>query len=183
LCAHGFDHGDEVGAPVMDGEIYFFVVTPWVGLAVDEEKAELAGVGGEGEISHGHGVGVIPAGSGGIGREVIAQRCFGSDQRRAFFDCAVIQRIGGEAVPVDQVWAFRAVGDVDGGGLTFFQAEQGARDLAVVRYGCYLHAVPDVQGAGLDAQAKIGVGCWCWGRQGSTAARNDRIGQGCACCN
>lgn len=168
----------------MNCEIYFFIVMSGIGLAVDEEKTELAGVGGEGEIPHGHGVGVIPAGAGGIGREVIAQRCSGSDQWRALFDGAVVQRIGGEAVPVDEVFVFRSVGDVDCDGLAFFQAKQGARDLAVVRYGCYLHASADVQRARLDTQAKIGgVSCWGWARQRSTGSWNDRIGQGRACCN
>src|ERR1700728_653708 len=117
----------------MDGEIYFFIVMPRVGPAVDEEKAELAGVGCEREISHSHGVGVIPAGAGGVRRQLIAQRGSGGNEWRAFFDCAVVQRIGGEAVPVDQVWGFRGVGDVDGDGLALFQTKQGAWDLAVVR--------------------------------------------------
>ncbi len=69
--AHGVDHGDEVRLPMADGEVDLLIVVAGFVAGFDEEEAELAGVGAESEIVFGCGVGVVPAGAGGAGREVI----------------------------------------------------------------------------------------------------------------
>ncbi len=104
----------------------------------------------------GAGVGVIPARAGGPGREVVAVGCAGIDHRRAFFHGAVVERVDGQAVPVDDVGFSRGVGDVDGDGHAFAQMEQRPGHLAVVCDRFHRDARTDVERGGLDAQYVVG---------------------------
>ena len=67
-----FHGGGEERLPIAQGEKELLVVVAGVVAAVDEDEAELAGVGAFVQVVHGHGVGVIPAGAGRAGRELEA---------------------------------------------------------------------------------------------------------------
>ena len=54
------------------------------------------------------------------------------DHRRAFFHRAVVERVDGQAMPVDDVGIGGRIGHVDGDGHALAQAQQRARDLAVI---------------------------------------------------
>ena len=108
---------------MMDRQKDLLVVVPGIAGSVDQQEAELAGVGSDAEVCARAGVGVIPARSGGVGREAVTQVPARGDHGRAFFHGAVVQRIGGEAMPVHDVGVVAFVDDVDGDGNVLAQAK------------------------------------------------------------
>ena len=82
----------------------------------------------------------------------------GRDHGGAFFHCSVVQRVDGEAVPVDEVGSLGGIGHIDGHGHTLAQAQQRAGHLAVVRRRLHGDARRDFKAARLNGQRVIGGG-------------------------
>jgi hypothetical protein len=134
----------------------FLVVVIGIACSFNQQEAELAGVGTGAEVIAGHGVGVVPAQAGWAGRQVVAEGFAGSDHRRAFFHCAVVEHIGGEAMPMDDVRRSCGVGDVDGDGNALAQAQKRARELPVVGKCLDVDAGGDLDAARLDGEGMVG---------------------------
>jgi hypothetical protein len=104
-------------------------------------------------------VGVIPARSRGVGRgEGVAQASAGGNHGRAFLHGTVVVRVGGQPVPMDDVFAVGVVGHVDGYRHSLAQAQDRARDLAVVGECLDVHARRNLQAARLDAEGVVCLG-------------------------
>ena len=74
------------------------------------------------------------------------------NHRRAFFHSPVVDRIDGEAVPVNKLGHPRFVGHVDDYALAFSHAKQRARDCAVVTDGWNDDAGSDLVRNRLDGE-------------------------------
>ncbi len=159
LVVHG---AGEEGLPVAQGEKELLVVMAaildlTVG-AVDVEKAELAGVGALVEVVHGHGVGVVPAASGGGGRELDALAAMGRDDRRTLLLGAVDAGRDEQPVPVDELRRIGVVDDFYSDGLAFAHAQQGARGGVVVADGGDDVGPVELDGDRSDAEGVVGFG-------------------------
>src|SRR6478752_5267615 len=110
LLTHVFDHWNEGGFPMMDGEIDFLVIASGLLFAVDQQKAKLAAIGADGEIAIGTRMSVIPPRARGFRRERIALGLARGNHRGTLFHRPVVQGVDGESVPMDDVRVGTAVG-------------------------------------------------------------------------
>ena len=69
IVLHGIRAGEE-RLPVAQREKEFLIVLAGIVAAIDVDEAELAGIGALVQVVHGHGVRVVPAGSGRAGSEL-----------------------------------------------------------------------------------------------------------------
>jgi hypothetical protein len=101
--------------PMVSGEHDFAVISTGIARGrVDNEKAELAGIRAAIEVSHRHGVAVVPPRARGFGREAVKQRFPGRDDRRTLFHGAVLQGWDEQSMPVDQVGIAGIIDNLDG---------------------------------------------------------------------
>jgi hypothetical protein len=116
-------HAHPSAFPVMGGEHDLAVVSARVARGwLDDEESKLACIGAAIEVSHCHGMAVVPARAGGPGRKSVEQRLSRGDNRRALFRCAVY--IGGviEPMPVNEIRIAGVVDDVDRNRFALLQA-------------------------------------------------------------
>ncbi len=99
---------------------------------LDVDRADEASVLAEIEIGSGADVSVIKTESGGLGSERNSARAVGRNEGSALFGGAVDVGRDELAVPVELLGNVGVVVDVDGDGLSFFEAKQRAGKLAVV---------------------------------------------------
>ena len=99
----------------------------------DEQKSVLTSVLAPVQILAGRNVGVIPAEARGARGKRVASAAASLDQRRTFFHGAIHRRGQEEAVPVNYFGSTALIGHIDGDGLAFFEPQQRARHLAVIR--------------------------------------------------
>ena len=161
MRSHLLHHGDEVSAPMMNGQLDLAIVVARIRCAVDEQEAELTGIRGERQVSHCHCMRMIPACSRRVRCQLIAQRLARSNERRTFFRCAVILRIGRQPMPMDKISIFRCIGHIDGDCLILLQTKSGTRDLPVVCDRRNVNSLADLQSAWLYAQSKIRLPALC----------------------
>jgi hypothetical protein len=62
----------EIGLPIAQRQVVFLIEAAGIIGSLDDQKAEHSGVTATVQVVHRHGVGVVPAGAGGRGRESIA---------------------------------------------------------------------------------------------------------------
>ncbi len=163
--AHGFDHGNKRWFPVMNGEKDLLVVCPGVRLAVNHQKSELAAIGAQSKVAAGACVRVIPAGSGRLRCEGIAQLTARRNHRRAFFHCAVVEGVDCQTMPVNDVGIRAGVVYVDGRRDTLAQSNQRSWNLAVVGSSLHNNAGSDLEVTGLNVQrvVRFALGRRCMG--------------------
>ena len=91
----------------MEQDRHLLIVGAGVVAVLDDEQAELAGVGALVQVAARADVAVVPAGAGRIRREHVAlAAAVGRHARRAFLVRAVDVRRDVEPVPVDDVFVF-----------------------------------------------------------------------------
>ena len=100
---------------------------------VDVDRADQAAVLAESEIGSGANMGVVEAQARGFGDERNSAGTVGRDERAAFFGGSVDVAGDGLSVPVDLFGRVGVVAYVDRYRLPFFQAQQWAGELSVVR--------------------------------------------------
>ena len=121
----------------------------------DHHEAVLAAVLRQGEIAAGGGVGVVPAEARGGGGEVEAGGGSCRDHGRALFHGAIDGGRNVESVPVHDILAGAVIGDVDGDGLTFLEAQQRPGNLSVIGDGLDGVAWPKLPGERGDFELVI----------------------------
>jgi hypothetical protein len=75
----------EIGLPIAQRQVVFLIEVAGIVRALDDQKAEHAGITAAVQVVHRHGVGVVPARAGRRGRELIAAASVRRHHRRAFF--------------------------------------------------------------------------------------------------
>ena len=144
---------------MMDGEIDFLIVVRGLLLAFDQQKTKLAAIGADGEIAVGARVSVIPPRARGFRRKRIALGLARGNHRGTLFHCAVVQRVDGQPVPMDDVRISAAVGHVDAHRNAFAQTKKRPGNLAVVAKRLDAHVRADLQRTWLDAKRVVSFRC------------------------
>ncbi len=75
----------EIRLPIAQRQVVFLIEVAGIIRSLDDQKAEHAGKTAAVQVVHRHGVGVIPAGAGGRGRELITAASVRRHYRGAFF--------------------------------------------------------------------------------------------------
>ena len=149
---------------MVDGQIDLLIVVDRLLPAFDQKETELPTVGAGGKVLVRTSVGVIPARARRPGSESVALHLAGRNHRRSLFHGAIVERIDGKAMPMDEVGSGTGVGDVDGDGYTLAQAQERSGNLSVVSKRRNRDAGTNLQRARLDAEGVVGLG----GCRGST---------------
>ena len=122
----------EIGLPAVERQRNLLVVARRVLTRLDDENAELAGVGGAMQVASGVNVGVIPSRAGWPRHEGITSAGRGRAPWGAFFGGAIDFGRNEEAVPVDQLGRGGLVDDLHGHCSAFGEAQNRAGKRAVV---------------------------------------------------
>src|ERR1700758_5302388 len=98
---------------MMDGQIYFLIVAPWLILPFYQQKAKLAGIGANRKVFISGSMCVIPTSSGRLGRETIAMGFTNRNHWRSFFHSAIVLNVYRQTVPMNNVLFRRPIRDID----------------------------------------------------------------------
>ena len=125
----------EGGLEFFQNEEDFAIVTARLVLRLDVDRSDLSAVLAGGEIGSGAIVRVIEAKARRLRHKGDATLAVRRDERRALFGGAIHIDRDELSVPVQLLGRVGVVEDVDGDGLTFFEAQQRSGELAVVSRG------------------------------------------------